>query len=151
MLSQYKGRRQHFWTHVGVWRLKQSRLDLLEEWDFFFLLVIQNLGGPLCVCTGFPGGASGKEPACQCRRPKRRWFDPWVGKILWRQPTPVLLLGESSMGRGAWRATVHRVRSQRVGRNWGDSAHVCLCNRYLKILVCVGACASESYACKTYA
>ena len=25
-------------------------------------------------------GASGKEPACQCRRHKRRGFDPWVGK-----------------------------------------------------------------------
>ena len=29
---------------------------------------------------GFPGGASGKEPACQCRKHKRRGFDPWVGK-----------------------------------------------------------------------
>ena len=33
-----------------------------------------------CV-VGFPGGASGKEPACQCRRPKRIGFDSWVGKI----------------------------------------------------------------------
>ena len=30
---------------------------------------------------GFPGGASGKEPVCQCRRHKRLGFDPWVGKI----------------------------------------------------------------------
>ena len=29
----------------------------------------------------FPGGASGKEPACQCRRCKRRGFDPWGRKI----------------------------------------------------------------------
>ena len=46
---------------------------------------------------GFPGGASDKEPACQCRRPKRHRFDPWMGKI-WRkaqQPTPVFLAGES--------------------------------------------------------
>ena len=45
-----------------------------------------------------PGGTSGKEPACQCRRPKRRGFHPWVGKIPWRrawQPTPVFLPGES--------------------------------------------------------
>ena len=27
---------------------------------------------------GFPGGTSGKESACQCRRCKRRGFDPWV-------------------------------------------------------------------------
>ena len=42
--------------------------------------------------VGFPGGASGKEPTCQCR------FDPWVRKILWRwarQPTLVFLPGES--------------------------------------------------------
>ena len=26
----------------------------------------------------FPGGARGKEPACQCRRQKRCGFDPWV-------------------------------------------------------------------------
>ena len=30
---------------------------------------------------GFPGGASGKEPACQRRRHKRYGFSPWVGKI----------------------------------------------------------------------
>ena len=30
---------------------------------------------------GFPGGTSGKEPNCQCRRFKRCGFDPWVGKI----------------------------------------------------------------------
>ena len=48
--------------------------------------------------TGFPGGTSDKEPACQCRRSKRLGFDPWVGKIPWKrtwQPTPVLLPGES--------------------------------------------------------
>ena len=47
---------------------------------------------------GFPGGTSGKEPACQCRRHKRYDFDPWVGKIPWRrkwQPTPVFLPGKS--------------------------------------------------------
>ena len=47
---------------------------------------------------GFPGGANGKEPACQCRRYKRCGLDPWVGKIPWRraqQSTPVFLPGES--------------------------------------------------------
>ena len=47
---------------------------------------------------GFLGGASGKEPACQCRRYKRCGFDPWVRKIPWRrarQPTSVFLPGES--------------------------------------------------------
>ena len=47
---------------------------------------------------GFPGGTSGKESTCQCRRHKRLRFDSWVGKIPWRrkwQPTPVFLPGES--------------------------------------------------------
>ena len=30
----------------------------------------------------FPGGANGKEPACQCRRHKRHGFSPWVRRIL---------------------------------------------------------------------
>ena len=50
------------------------------------------------VMNIFPSDANGKEPACQCRRHKRYWFDPWVGKIPWRrawQPTPVFLPGES--------------------------------------------------------
>ena len=33
---------------------------------------------------GFPGVASGKESACQCRRYKRHEFNPWVRKISWR-------------------------------------------------------------------
>ena len=47
--------------------------------------------------TGFPGDASGKEPACSSRRQKRLRFNPWVGKILWRrkwQPTAVVLPGK---------------------------------------------------------
>ena len=45
----------------------------------------------------YPGGASGKELSCQCRRHKRTGFDPWVGKIPWGrvwQPTPVFLPGD---------------------------------------------------------
>ena len=55
------------------------------------------------ICMGFPGGTSGKEPTCYCRRQKRRGFDLWVGKIPWRrawQPNPVLpgeFLGQSSL------------------------------------------------------
>ena len=55
---------------------------------------------------GFPGGS-----ACQCRRYRRRGFDPWVRKILWRkkwQPTPIFFL-ENPMDRGTWWATVHGI------------------------------------------
>ena len=60
---------------------------------------------------GFPGGASGREPICQCRRHKRPGFGPWVGKIPWRrawQPPPVFLPGETPWTRGAYWAMVHR-------------------------------------------
>ena len=48
--------------------------------------------------SGFPGGASGKDLTCQCKRWKRRGFNSGVTKIPWRragQPTPVFLPGES--------------------------------------------------------
>ena len=42
---------------------------------------------------GFPGGTNGKEPTCQCRRCKRRRFDPLEEKmathssiLAWRIP-----------------------------------------------------------------
>ena len=60
------------------------------------------------VIQGFPASA-GKEPACRGRRRERHGFDRSVGKVPWSRkwlPTPVFLPG-NSMGRGAWRATVH--------------------------------------------
>ena len=36
---------------------------------------------PYMVGTGFPGGASGKEPACQSRRHKRHIFNSWVRSV----------------------------------------------------------------------
>ena len=47
------------------------------------------------IQLGFPGGAGGKERACQCRRSKRcqfGWKDPLEEGV---QPTPVFLSGES--------------------------------------------------------
>ena len=55
-------------------------------------------GTGLIPGQGFPGGTSGKEPTCQCRRHKRGGFNPCVGKIPWRrkwQPASVFLPGES--------------------------------------------------------
>ena len=51
----------------------------------------------LLVMLGFPGGASGKELTCQCRRLKKLEFNPWVRKIPWsrkQHPTPVFLSGK---------------------------------------------------------
>ena len=35
------------------------------------------LGGGSAQIMGFPGGISGKESACRCRRYKRCRLDPW--------------------------------------------------------------------------
>ena len=58
----------------------------------------------------FPGDTSGKESVCQCRRCKRRGFEPWVGKIPWSgkwQPTPIFLPGK-----------LHGQRSLAVNSPW---------------------------------
>ena len=56
---------------------------------------------------GFPGGASGKEFACQRGRQKRSLGeqDPLEEEMA---PTPVFLPG-NPMDRGAWWATAHGV------------------------------------------
>ena len=74
----------------------------------------------------FPGGASGEEPACQCRRCERCGFNPWIRKIPWgghghplqypclenphgqRRLSGYISLG-NSLGREAWWATVQSV------------------------------------------
>ena len=67
---------------------------------------------------GFPGGTSGKESTCQCRRHKRCGFNPLAGKIPWRwkwQPTPVFLPGKIP-----WKEEPGGLQSiglQRVGHN----------------------------------
>ena len=70
--------------------------------------------GVLIHMLGFPGGASGKEPACQWSKHKR--LSPWTGKIPWRrapQPTLYSFL-ENPMDREAWWVTIHRVTKSRT-------------------------------------
>ena len=69
----------------------------------------------MLVGAGFPGGASGKEPYCQCRRCKRCGFDPWVGKIPrggHDNPLQYSCLGNPT-DRVVWQATVHGVTKSR--------------------------------------
>ena len=80
---------------------------------------------------GFPGGASGKVPACQHRRRKRHGFAPWVRKIPWRrawQPTPIFLPGESPWTEEP--GGLQSIGSQRVRHDWSNNTlrnwpHVC--------------------------
>jgi len=82
-----------------------------------------HLFGSGATCMGFPGGAHGKEPVCQCRRHMTHRFNPCVGKIPWRrawQRTPVFLLGESH---GQRSLAGYNPWGCRVRYNWSDLAH----------------------------
>ena len=87
---------------------------------------------PLCVGEGLlafsktsafhgalPGGASGKEPTCQCRRLKRHGVDSCVGKTPGRRAWPAgKILWTEQLGR------LQPIGSQRVGHDWSDLAHM---------------------------
>ena len=90
--------------------LKSQAYELEGRRSVRFMSVDDSVrpGGP---GGGVPDGASGKEPTCQCRRPKRRGCNSWVGKIPWRDlPVPFQYpCLEKPRDRGAWWATVHGV------------------------------------------
>ena len=69
---------------------------------------------------GFPGGTSGKEPTWQCRRCKRRGFDPRVRKIPGGGHSNPLQYSclENTVDRGAWWAMVHRVTKSQTWLKW---------------------------------
>ena len=71
-------------------------------------VVIYRDFGVICIELGFPDGASGKEPACQCRRHSSI---PGLGRSPGEghgNPLQYSCL-ENPMDRGAWWATVPRV------------------------------------------
>ena len=75
LATDWKRRVLPIWPMVKKWVL--SKVALVSIYD------------------GLLWWLSGKEAACQCRRPR---FDPSVGKIPWRrkwQPTPVFFPGDS--------------------------------------------------------
>ena len=95
---------------IGSQRVEQLTLSFISLnklcWDFPGGPVVKtscsNAGNagliPVWGVKSFPGGSSGKEPICHCRRYKRHRFDPWVWKIPWRRewlPILVFLPGES--------------------------------------------------------
>ena len=85
---------------LGIVRHFKNSLNVSLDYIHYLPLLVN-----LKKEKGFPGGTSGKEPACQRRRLKRRRFDPWVGN---GNPLQYSCL-ENSMDRGAWRATVYGV------------------------------------------
>ena len=58
---------------ASVHRVVNNRTRLSNRTELNCGLAVPHLG--------FPSGASGNEPACQCWRLEIRWFDVWVMKI----------------------------------------------------------------------
>ena len=59
----------------------------------------------------------GKEPTCQCRRPKNHRLDSWVGKTPLEEGMVThssILAWRIPMDRGAWWARVHGVAKSRT-------------------------------------
>ena len=84
LLSKHRGQGFNPW----------SRKILHASWHAKYIYIFIYM----YIYVGFPGGVSGKESACQCRRCNRQGFNPWVRKIPWRrawQPTPVFFPGDS--------------------------------------------------------
>ena len=80
------GNHQTWWcVSSSSWAMPSSPYNSMRKIGFLFT-----------YSEGFSGGASGKEPTCQCKKHKRHRFNPLVRKIPWRgkwQPTPVFLPG----------------------------------------------------------
>ena len=81
-----------------------------------------NLAAAVLSYEGFPGAASGKEPACQCRRQEM-----WVQSLSGHYPLEEGMATHSSIL--AWRIIwteepggLQSIVSQRVGHNWSDLA-----------------------------
>ena len=85
-------------------------------WGEFNKRIIYN---DVSVAGGIPGGTSGKEHACQCRKCNRCEFNPWVRNIpCSRKWHPTLACLENSMGRGGKWTIVMGPRSETKRRCW---------------------------------
>ena len=107
----------HGWRSLvsySPWGRKES--GTTERLRFHFTLTYSLQGASQVI--------NGKEPACQCKRPKRSGFDPWVRKIPWRRAWQT----HSSIL--AWRIPwteepggLQSTGSQRTGHDWSDLAY----------------------------
>ena len=91
------------YSRVGCLALLQEEAYFLLSLFIFFLLL---------VIWSFPGGTSGKEPACQCRRLGDVNLTPGSGRSpgeRYGNPLHYSCL-ENPMDGGAWQATVHGVQ-----------------------------------------
>ena len=101
---------EEMWYHLftGVQGGSSGRKKLFSSWNKHMVVSVHEL----FIWRGFPGGASGEEPVCQCKRHKRQGLIPRSGKSPGGgqgNPLQYSCL-ENLMDRGVWQATtVHGV------------------------------------------
>ena len=82
---------------------------------------------------GFPGGTSGKENTCQCRRQMRLGLDPWVRKISLEKEVAThssILAWRIPMDRVDWAGIVHGLdKSHTQVGNWTTTRQIY--NKYM--------------------
>ena len=107
----------------GLWPRGLPRVE--HNWND---LACINLGTELLshilIPWGFPGGASSKESAGQCRRCNRLGLDTWVGKIPWRrkcQSARVFFLGKIPWTEEP--GGLQFMELQRIRHDWAESTH----------------------------
>ena len=105
-----------------IWHTREASGSACFSLNIINILAMHFLGFLGCVC--------GKESACQCRKCKRLWFNPWVRKIPWSRewqngnPRQYFCL-ENPIDRGAWQATVHGVTKSRTRlSNWAHTHYL---------------------------
>ena len=86
---------------------------------------------------GLPWWLSGKEPDCQCRRPKRHSLIPVLERSLREGNGNPLWYSclENSMDKGAWWATVHGVTQSQTRLSAHARTHLTHIWRYIKYTV----------------
>ena len=74
---------------LGLWSCLQIGLSAPFP-RFQTYVLVDNILYSLLFIVGFPGGASGKEPACQYRRHKRLGFEreKQISPSFWSKPSP---------------------------------------------------------------
>ena len=123
--SRYMVLELNCWT--PMWCLKSWQIGL--AWGNIHTFSIRSIMSKSCSEAAITkyhrlgGGASGKEPACQCRRHERLGPIPGSGRCPGGghdNPLQYTYL-ENPMDRGVWQAIVG---SLRVGHDWSNLAHM---------------------------
>ena len=105
-----------YWLAKSYGKTQMNILANPILFHVFFWMYSKCILSDLHGFMGFPGGTSGKELACKCRR-----HETWVQSLGWEDlleegmaTHTSILAWRIPMDRGAWQATVHAVTKTRT-------------------------------------